>query len=135
MAYPKDIFLESLNRCREAGDFTAAFYENLLNTDEEIRHRFRLTDMERQREKLNKSLDLCAAATAGDPDGLAELRELGKLHSRLRLDIHPEWYPLWIEAIVATASQFDPEWDEEVDASWRRVLGLVTERIASFYDD
>lgn len=134
MQYAKDEFLASLARCREVGNFTEAFYERLLASDDEIRKKFRFTDMEAQQVKLSKSLDICAAATAGDSEALTTLRELGKSHDRWHLDIRPEWYPLWIESIVATAKECDPKWNTEIEAAWRRVLGLVTKRIASFYD-
>ena len=64
---------------------------------------------------LLRSLQLCAEATAGDPDGLAELTARAETHSRANLDIKPELYGLWLDAVVETVRECDPEWTTEIE--------------------
>ena len=131
---PKDRFLESLDRCKASESFLACFYDRLLDADPEIRLRFRFTNMERQQAMLEGALRVCSSAVAGEPDGLAQLRELGRTHDRDHHDISPEWYPVWINSIVATAAEYDPEWSEEIESIWRSILQHVTHRMASQYN-
>ncbi|QDU89575.1 hypothetical protein Pla175_29670 [Pirellulimonas nuda] len=132
--YAKDVFALSLDRCLQSERFVRAFYQRLLASSDEIAAKFRFTDMDRQRGMLESSLKLCGDAVAGTPEGLAQLTETGRSHDRFHRDVKPEWYPLWLDAIVATAADFDPKWSPEVEQAWRTVLGFVTARIASFYD-
>lgn len=132
--YSRETFAASLARCRESADFSAAFYERLLASDDDIRAKFRFTNMKAQRSMLEQALVVCGDVVAGKPEALARLGELGRSHDAMHLDIRPEWYPLWLEAIVKTASEFDPQWTPEVRQAWQSVLGPVTKRIASFYD-
>jgi hemoglobin-like flavoprotein len=121
----KDIFIASLGRCSQWAGFIPAFYSRFLESSDEIRERFRDTNFEQQNRMLAKSLELAAAATAGDPAGLQEMRERATTHSRTHLNIPPPLYDVWLSAILATASEFDAEWSEEVDRAWRRILEHV----------
>jgi hemoglobin-like flavoprotein len=51
-----------------------------------------------------------------------KLRDLGESHSRKRMDIKPEWYALWEEALLKTVRAHDPEWTPELQQAWREVL-------------
>lgn len=134
MPYRKDLFLASLDRCRAKPGFTQAFYSTLLDTDEAIRNRFRFTKFEEQVQKFDEALDICITAVDGDPDGLARLRELGRSHDMDHHNILPEWYPIWVESMVATATECDPKWDAETEEAWRTILGQIASRVASFYN-
>ena len=134
MEYAKDLFLESLDRCLENKEFIPAFYDQLLSKSDEIRERFSLVDMQKQKQILADSLVICAQSVEGKPEALAHLNEIGHSHDKYHLNILPEWYPIWIDAIVATASQFDPDWSEDFEQAWRKLLSFVTKRISSKYD-
>lgn len=130
----KDLFLASLARCQSAPGFIEAFYKRFLASNEELRQRFRFTDMASLYAKVAESMRVCGAATRGTPEGLARLRELGRTHDRLHHDARPEWHALWIDAMTTTASEHDPEWSPRIEAAWRTTLGLVTKRMARFYE-
>ncbi len=130
---PKDRFLESVDRCADCGDFIPAFYERFLATSEEIREKFKDTDFKRQNRMLLRSLRLAAGATAGNPESLKEVRERAITHDREHLNIQPRLYKLWLNAIIATAREFDPQWDAKVESAWRRSLGHVIEHMIKYY--
>lgn len=130
---PKHKFIKSLTRCASNRQFFPKFYERFMASSEDVRHRFRFTSFKEQNKMLLRSLQLSAHATDGDPKALAELRERGKTHDRHHLDITPELYDLWLESLVATAREFDGEWDDSVESAWRTILGFVIHRMISAY--
>lgn len=131
---PKDAFLESLARCEAVPDFIPRFYKRFMASSEEIAFKFRFTDFERQQHMLLRSLQLCAEATTGDPDGLAELGARAETHSRANLDIKPELYTLWLDAVIETVRECDPEWSPEVSVAWRTIVGFAILHMTHSYD-
>lgn len=129
---PKDVFLDSLARC-DRHDLLERFYERFLASSPEVRQRFRNTDLTRQRRMLRRSLELMASATSGDPAGLRELSERAETHSRARLNIRPELYELWLDALIETARQSDPEWSPAIEQAWRSILGLAVRHMTRRY--
>jgi pantothenate kinase-related protein Tda10/hemoglobin-like flavoprotein len=131
---PKAAFLQSLLRCEAQPDFIPRFYRHFIGSSAEVAFKFRFTDFERQQHMLLRSLQLCAQATAGDPDGLAELSARAETHSRSHLDIKPELYTLWLDAAIETVRECDPAWSPEVSAAWRQVVGFAILHMAHGYD-
>jgi len=130
---PKEAFLSSLRRCSATEEFIPAFYERFLASSDEIRLRFRFTDFVQQNKMLLRSLQVSAAATSGDPEALREINEIAKSHDRYHRNIEPHLYDLWLDAAIATASEFDQQWNESVEAAWRRILGHVIQRMIRKY--
>lgn len=130
---PKDLFLKSVNRCIASDGFLPSFYERFLASSDEIKRKFRNTDFEKQNEMLARSLQLSAAATAGDQEALAEMNERATTHDRHHLNIEPQFYEVWLETIVATASNFDDQWSDEIEAAWQRVLSHVVQHMIRKY--
>lgn len=130
---PRQLFHESLDRCRRDECFIPRFYQLFMESSDEIRLRFRNTDFEQQTTMLLRSLELSAAATDGEPEGLRELRERAQSHDRTHLNIRPELYDLWLDAILKTASEYDPAWNSAIEAAWKRILGFVIRHMAAQY--
>lgn len=130
---PKELFAESYERCIASDDFIPAFYRRFLATSPEVAAKFRSTDFEKQGGMLQRSLGLAAAAVAGESAGLRELTERARSHDRNHLDIRPELYDLWLDSIVQTASEFDASWCEDVEASWKIILGHVIAHMTAHY--
>ena len=129
----RDVLLQSIRRCIASEEFMPAFYERFLGASEEIRKKFRSTDLQRQHQMLARSLELCAAATMGEPAALAEIRERATTHDRDHLNIEPHFYDIWLETLIATACEFDREWNDTVEQAWRRILGYVIQRMIRQY--
>ncbi|QDT04476.1 hypothetical protein K227x_28670 [Rubripirellula lacrimiformis] len=130
---PKELFLKSTERCLANEAFIPAFYDRFINTSDEIRRKFRFTDFEKQNKMLRRSLELCAGATTGEADSLAEMNMRAKTHDRDHLNIAPRLYDLWFESIITTASEFDDQWDDKIEAAWRRILGHVVQHMIRKY--
>lgn len=130
---PKEQFVASLQRCSADNKFIPAFYQRFMASSEDIRVRFRFTSFERQNTLLLKSLELAAAAIDDDPQALADLKARSETHNRHHLNVKPEQYDLWLEALVATAAEFDDAWTPAVEKGWRTVLGFVIRRMIAAY--
>ncbi len=129
----QDQFLRSLELCADDPRFMSDFYDRFLSTSAEIRDKFRHTDMEAQKEMLLRSLRLSAGATAGDPESLRELKQRAETHNREHLNIEPILYDFWLNTIIQMASEYDPEWNSDVEHIWRTVLGHVVREMRNSY--
>jgi hemoglobin-like flavoprotein len=118
------IFLASLKRCLAAPGFLDSFYERFVGSSEEVREKFRNTDMKRQVRALEDSLYVVANAVQGEENSLAReaLPAIAARHGRQDLDIPPGLYDLWIECLVETVRSHDPQLTPAVEAAWRETL-------------
>ncbi len=130
---PKEHFLQSLDRCCHDENFIPSFYERFLASSDEVKSKFQNTDFEEQNQKLIRSLRLAADATSGLPEALREVRERAETHDRHHLNIKPHFYDVWLESVIETASDYDMEWSEQIEAAWRKTLGHVIEHMIKFY--
>ncbi len=130
---PRTTFLSSLDRCKESASFIPAFYDHFLNSSDEVRQKFKNTDFEQQEHMLLRSLELTAMAVSGDPAGLRELRDRSETHDRHHLNIEPWFYELWLQSIIQTARDFDPQWTEDIENAWRTILGHVITHMVAHY--
>lgn len=118
----RDLFLASLDRCIESEEFVPAFYKRFLATSEDVEWKFRNTDFELQNKMLVRSLRLVAAATKGEREGLQELRERSETHDRHHLNIKPELYDVWRDAVIETAREYDWQWSVQIEEAWMKTL-------------
>ena len=125
MASPSvEAFLASLKRCLAVPGFMDAFYERFVGSSDEVREKFRNTDMKRQAQVVADSLYVVANAVQGEEGSLArrEFPRIAERHSRRERDIRPGLYDLWIDCLVETARAHDPRFDPGVEHAWRDVL-------------
>ena len=123
--YIRDISTESLDRCLASDSCISSFYKRFLGTSPVVRSHFANTDMDTQQKALAQMLRVLGSAVVGDPHGLAELAARAETHSRRRMNITPDLYELWYEALMVTASEHDPAWSPEIEAAWRHTLELA----------
>lgn len=119
-----ETFLASLKRCLAAPGFLEAFYERFVGSSEEVREKFRDTDMKRQARVLEDSLYVVANAVLGEENSLARgaLPAIAARHGRHDRAIPPHLFDLWIECLVETVRSHDPQLTPAVEAAWRETL-------------
>ncbi len=101
-----------------ADEFFEAFYCRFL-ADPEIAEFFRDTDMSRQAAMLRKSLfHLACFYVTNAPTG--ELERMARVH--WRLGIGAEHYDRWLDCLMITVKEFDPECDPATELAWRLAL-------------
>lgn len=128
-----DEFERSLARCLAGGDFLGAFYERFLSSSDQVRQKFSGTDFGKQKLVLQRSLYLMARASLGVEEGLEHLETVARSHSRRHLDIPPSLYALWLEVLVGTAKEFDPEFSSDVERAWFEALRPGIDRMVDVY--
>ena len=119
-----EVFLASLKRCLAAPGFLESFYERFVSSSEEVREKFKNTDMRRQARVLEDSLYVVANAVQGEENSLARgaLPAIAARHGRQDRDIPPHLFDLWIECLVETVRSHDPQLTPAVEAAWRETL-------------
>jgi truncated hemoglobin YjbI len=112
------LFGESVGADESADAFFEAFYQRFLS-DDGIAELFRGTDMRRQAAMLRKSFfHLAGFYVTSSPSG--ELERMARVH--YRLGIGAELYDVWLDSLIATVAEFDPECDEATELAWRLAL-------------
>jgi hemoglobin-like flavoprotein len=119
-------FLASLKRCLAQPGFLERFYERFVGSSEAVREKFRGTDMKRQARVLADSLYVVANAVQGAENSVArsELPKIAERHDRRHMDITPELYDAWVDTLVATARDTDPQYGPAAEAAWRETLAF-----------
>ena len=116
---------ESYDRCCRSGDFFGTFYDIFLAKSPEIPPLFEDTDFEVQKEVIKTSVGLMIL--------IAPLVEVARRHSRNGLNIRPEWYELWLDALCEALRKHDTEFTPELEAKWRANMRLGIEFMTSMY--
>jgi len=117
-----DDVMASFHRCRKDQAFIDTFYDLFLNKSPEIADKFRNTDFNIQRLMLRESLLVMLCFNLGVTGTREELVRMGRRHSRSQLDIRPELYDLWLDALCETIKLCDSEYSPGLEAAWRREM-------------
>jgi len=115
-----DLVFQSYGRCCNRDEFFVDFYEYFMSSSEAIKQRFVNTDMAAQRHLLRNGVLQLILTARGMPD--RKLKALGESHNRSNYNIQPEWYSLWLEALMKTVRRHDPQYTKELEKAWREVL-------------
>jgi hemoglobin-like flavoprotein len=119
-----EIYNNSFEACLGRPDFLPRFYSLFLGSSPAVAKRFVHTDLPTQCRILKKSLYVLTLASTGTAESGKEIERLGKSHGRDGMNIPPEMYDLWLSCLLRAVSEFDPAWNSEVEASWRRMFGV-----------
>ena len=122
----KNTFFDSYTRIFGEGpkvddtgnQFLEAFYQRFMASSDEVAAVFQHTDMEHQKQMLNKSL-FYGINFLEDINYFHALHRIAESHSQRHYNIKPELYERWLDCMVATVAQFDPDYSEDVELAWR----------------
>lgn len=115
-----------------SSEFFDAFYRHFVGSSTEVAEKFRDTDMDRQREMLRLSLDHMVYF-AIDKEETKEIARVAGLHSKSNADIPPLLYDLWLDSLLETVSQFDPDYNHAVQMAWREALTPAIDYMKQHY--
>jgi hemoglobin-like flavoprotein len=128
-----DAVTASYHRCRASQGFVDTFYERLLAKSKEVADKFRGTDFTRQKFMLRESLLAMLLFNLDSGDARVELERLGERHSRRGLNIRPELYDLWLDALCEAVNRHDPEFTADLGDQWRAAMRPGIDLIVSRY--
>lgn len=130
-----EIYRDSLRRCSGKEGFLDRFYVKFLSSSPLVRKKFEGTDFVRQKRVLRASLDMMAQAVEDRERGPEHyLQDLAARHSRVQLDIGSALYDFWLDALLSTVSEFDPEFGPDVESAWEDVMSFGIRYLLSQYD-
>ena len=113
----------SYERCCAAPEYFAAFYRNFFEASPGTELMFANTDFELQHKLLRHALQLLLLfSTKSEEEAKHLLRRVAERHSRTDLDIDPTLYPGFVDSLVKTSEEFDPQFTPEVEHAWRDTL-------------
>ena len=113
-----ELFNDSFERCSRDPEFLDRFYEIFMGTSDEVRDKFKNTDMQAQKNTLLYSLSYMMIAHS-KPD---VLKGIADRHNSSQLDIKPQLYALWLDSMVEAVRLTDPQTSERTEQAWRQVM-------------
>ncbi len=126
-------FKESHCRCSKDPTFLELFYEKFLSSSDKVRQKFAGTDMSRQKKALEQSLRMVVMSSRGSDAAEAYLDYIASRHGSKDLDIEPELYELWLDALIETVSELDPDYSNTVELAWRDTMHYAIDYMVSRY--
>jgi hemoglobin-like flavoprotein len=116
------LYNDSLERCTAQGRFLERFYDLFVASSAEVAEKFERTDFGRQTILLKASLYMMMLVNWEMPEGHAHLERIARVHDRKGWNIRPQLYDVWLECLLVTVKEFDPEFDGATEQAWRRML-------------
>lgn len=101
--------------------FVSRFYELFLASSPEVAGRFENTDMSRQKTMLHDSFTTLVEFNRQRRLS-TQMAHLAAVHGPNASDIRPALYDLWLESLIQTVAEFDPDFDRDVELAWRLTL-------------
>ena len=111
------------------------FYDNFIGMSPEIREKFQGVDMNKQRLLLSGSLYMVMLASQGNEAAGLYLHKIAKRHSKADLDIRPELYDLWLQAVMQTVRIIDTQCNADIERAWREVMLYGVEYLKNRYHE
>jgi hemoglobin-like flavoprotein len=119
----RELFEQSLRRCDASPRFLDLFYERFLTSSPEVAKKFVNTDFVKQKRALRASLERLLMAAGDEVDGPERyLSDIADRHGAGQLDIGAELYDLWLDSLIATVKQCDPQFSPDVEKAWETVM-------------
>lgn len=126
----------SFDRCSAAPGFLAAFYPRFFAACPEAQPLFAQTDFVRQVKALRDAIGLLLIApffSTGPDAAPTVLSRMAERHSRRHLNIEPRFYPPFVDSLIATVKEFDPEYSPAVESAWRAAIAKGVAYMQSHY--
>lgn len=127
-------FHDSFHRCQAVPGFFDSLYQKLINSSDEVRAKFANTDFERQKRLVRTSFYLLMLSAQDKMNGPEKYLEgIAIRHSAEQLDIAPHLYSLWLECLLSTVEDTDPNYSEDVEEAWRELMNVGVLYLISEY--
>ena len=132
----KVVFKESYARVSREDSkerFFDMFYDKFIASSPIVAEKFRHVDLRRQKRMLQKSL-VHVINLYSDLKVPEELSYVAALHSRSQKNIDPWLYDFWIDSLLDTVREHDPDYNVDVELAWRLALAAGVAYMKFRYD-
>jgi hemoglobin-like flavoprotein len=125
----------SYARCLNKNGFLNRFYEIFMASHPDVKPHFAHTDLNAQIQLLRHGLMSVFMFAEQNPIGQKALTRIRESHKRTKLNIAPNLYQHWTDSLIKTVSEFDGQFNAELERAWRQVIRPATDYIKSGYED
>lgn len=124
----------SFGRCCVDQKFFDRFYAIFLASNPDFGAMFANTDFDKQKALLRQGISMCLMfAAGGNPSAQTAVGRLRKSHSKNFLNIDPGYYRFRVYSLIKTVSEFDPNFNPEIEAVWREAIRKPVEYMQAGY--
>lgn len=127
------IFGDQIKLDDRGNRFFERFYQLFLNSHEDVANAFKHTNMLKQQSMLKKSL-LYSLNFMANSESYDVMHKVAISHNRKNYDIKPFLYDLWIDCLVNTVKEFDPNYSDDVELAWRLAFSQCITYMKFMYD-
>jgi hemoglobin-like flavoprotein len=111
--------------------FFKYYYDKFFNADPQIAALFSNTDMERRTKILMESMTHIISFVATNESN-EEINRIAISHGKDNLNIPTKFYDVWLECLIDTVREHDPEFNSQVETAWRVIMSPGLEYMKSF---
>ena len=109
------------------------FYEIFMASHPDIPKLFENTDFDKQKDLLSQSINMAILFPQKNKIATNAIDRISKTHSKENMDINPEFYPYWLDSLITTLSESDPEFTTDLERQWRLILQETIDHISKGY--
>lgn len=113
---------KSYARCSRSDGFFDDFYDQFLESSDEIQEHFAGVSRAKQKVFAHSGVSTILLYAMGSPKSAERLDALLLKHGPENLNVRPDLYPFWVESLVSAVSRHDPEFNSELDQAWRQTV-------------
>jgi len=129
-----ETFHDSLRRCQAHPRFMPLFYSRFIDENKEVAEKFVGSDMKAQHLMLEASLQMVMLASSGKDAAQLFLKRVAQTHAKSERDIPPSLYACWLDSLLSTVEDIDPEHTADVAVAWRTVMRFGIEFLTARYE-
>jgi len=109
------------------------FYEIFMASHPDIPKLFENTDFDKQKDLLSQSINMAILFPQKNKIATNAIDRISKTHSKENMDINPKFYPYWLDSLITTLSESDPEFTTDLERQWRLILQETIDHISKGY--
>ena len=113
---------DSARRCMARQIFYDTFFGRLGAAVPEAAELFKDADEVVLKNFLRNAITLILSDAAGSRHAADKLAQVRERHGPSDLNLNPEWFPPWIEAVIVAARTADPQINHALETAWRKVI-------------
>jgi len=125
---------QSLGRCFLHSGFLDKFYANFKASHHAIPAYFLKTDMSQQHKLLKEGITFLLMSAGGSSFARNEMVKLGMRHDVDHLNVKPELYRFWLDALMKTVKEYDEKFTADLEKKWRTILQAGIQQMVDTYE-
>lgn len=127
-----DVVLASFARCCAQPNFLDVFFKELMKSGE-VRTLLKHVSEPKQKKVLRLGICYIIMFVDGWSVGKFAMEYLAGTHGHRGMNINPNLYMLWVDALMFSVAKHDPEFTSESNQAWRMVISKGITKLKSEY--